>query len=728
VTSSPPDRLVIVSNRLPVAVRRHDGTAALADASGGLATGLRPLHEATRGVWIGWPGESLRGRGAADPEVERLLEARRLVPVHLTAQEVRQYYEGFSNGVIWPLFHYLLDRVPLGDHEWEAYRAVNERFADVVARHANPGDTIWIHDYQLMLLPGLVRQRVPGARIGFFLHVPFPSSELFRILPWRRELLEGLLGADLIGFHTHAYARHFVVAVRQILGLDPAVDRIAYGERQVRFSHFPMGIDAEGFERRARQPAVVAASGTIRREAGDRQVLLGIDRLDYTKGIPRRLLAFERLLEHHPDLRSRVRLIQVAVPSRSGIEPYQAIRRQVEEIVGRINGRFGTLGSAPVHYLYQAVSPTQLAALYRAADVMLVTPLRDGMNLVAKEFVASRPDEDGVLVLSEFAGAAAELGEAVSANPFDIDAMAAVFRRALEMEPLERRTRMRELRQRVRRQTVQRWADSFLGALRPARATTGRVQMMAGSDILALARRVQAAERKALLFDYDGTLVPFAQAPDLARPDADLLRLLEALALSSRAVHVVSGRPRDTLERWLGHLPVHLWAEHGAWHRPADAKSWTVREQVPTDWLRAALAILEPFTTATPGSLIETKEHSIAWHYRMADQELGVDHARQLRRALTAGLRGQPIDILDGHKVVEVRPQGANKGAVVRQLLAATDRPPLILAVGDDRTDEDMFTAMPPSGISVRVGHGPTVALHCLPDPGAVRQLVRLIA
>ena len=719
-------RLIIVSNRLPVTVSRREGGVELHESAGGLATGLDRFHRAGEGVWVGWPGEAHRGRNATDPELDGLLAARRLVPVHLTAQEVRQYYEGFSNGVIWPLFHYLLDRVPLRGHEWQAYRAANERFADAVVGHAAAGDTIWIHDYQLLLLPGLLRERLPGARIGFFLHIPFPSSELFRILPWRRELLEGLLGADLIGFHTYAYVRHFVVAVRHILGLDPGLDCLTHDGREVRFGYYPMGVDAEAFARMASAPETGAEAAAIKAEAGGRQILLGIDRLDYTKGIPRRLLAFERLLESDPGLVERVRLVQVAVPSRSGIEPYQQIRKQVEEIVGRINGRFGTVGSVPVHYLYQGFAPSQLAALYRAADVRVVTPLRDGMNLVAKEFVASRVDEDGVLVLSEFAGAAAELPEALLANPYDIEGLAGLLRQALGMVPPERRARMQAMRVRVSRQTVHDWSAGFLAALAPAAPRSTRAQMMAADEIGALTRRLRAADRLVLLLDYDGTLVPFARLPDLAEPDKELLRLLESLAeTTGGGVHVVSGRPWPTLERWLGRLELQLWAEHGLWHRPAGAPRWTGCTETQVEWMPTAQAILESFRAATPGSLIETKSRSIAWHYRTADPELGADRARQLRRALAAALRDEEIDVLEGHKVVEVRPRGIDKARVVRHVLALGDPAPLILAVGDDRTDEDMFEALPRTGISVRVGTGPSQALYRLPGPPAVRSLVR---
>jgi trehalose 6-phosphate synthase/phosphatase len=722
-------RLLIVSNRLPVTVRRAPVGLQLLDSAGGLATGLRACHDRGEGLWFGWPGEVSRATtDDRDVCLEQSLESRRLVPVPLSARDVRQYYEGFSNGVIWPLFHYLIDRVPLGGRNWPAYRDVNERFAEVVSRGYRSGDTVWVHDYHLMLVPALLRERLPDARIGFFLHIPFPSSELFRILPWREQLLKGMLGADLIGFHTHGYLRHFIVTLRHMMGLEAALDRVDYEGRDVRLGSFPMGIDHEAFDSLARDEAVQASAAAIREESGGRALLLGIDRLDYTKGIPRRLLAFESLLESDAGLRDRVRLVQVAVPSRGEVEPYRAFRRQVEQIVGRINGRFGSVAVAPVHYLHRCCSRAELVALYRAADVMLVTPLRDGMNLVAKEFVASRVDEDGVLILSEFAGAAAELGEALLVNPYDIEGVATAMRRALAIDRHERRTRMRAMRERVAHQDVHRWTATYLRALGAQESHPAALRTSAPAEIAALAERLRGASRLTMLLDYDGTLVPFSPVPDLAGPDDELIELLRVLAsASTRTVHIVSGRGHATLERWFGDLPVSLWAEHGLWHRSHRSAEWETNANAATGWLQQARPILEWFTVRTPGSLIETKATALAWHYRMSDPEMGAEHARHLRRTLAAALHGQPVEILDGKKVVELRPRGINKGRVVRHILAREAAPPVILAVGDDQTDEDMFAALPKSAVSIRVGPGLSRATYRLPHPEAVRSLVRAL-
>src|SRR5687767_7355033 len=388
-------RVLIVANRLPVTVKACEGGVEVQRSAGGLATGLLRPHEQSGGLWIGWSGAPEGLTAAQQSQLQEQLTAMRLVAVPLTADQVTRYYEGFSNGVLWPLFHYLLDQVPLHVRDWEPYAEVNERFADIVAQHYQPGDLIWVHDYQLLLLPGLLRQRLPEAKIGFFLHIPFPSEELFRTLPERDELLRGLLGADLVGFHTPAYLRHFAASLTQILGLNVDIDRVQLADREVRLGVFPMGIDVATFNDLAKDPGVQAEVQALRGD-GTVRLVVGVDRLDYTKGIPRRLLSFEKMLQDHPDLRERVRLVQVAVPSRTNVEAYQEFRALVDGLVGRINGDFGTPRWVPVHYIYRGLSEPELVALYRAADVMLVTPLRDGMNLVAKEFVASRTDGDGV--------------------------------------------------------------------------------------------------------------------------------------------------------------------------------------------------------------------------------------------------------------------------------------------------------------------------------------------
>src|SRR5919198_1351071 len=538
-------RLLLVSNRLPVTVKIDGERIFVTPSPGGLATGLKGPHEQSGGVWVGWPGDVSKLSDEQRGEVDAQLAALRCAPIYLSPAEVNSFYEGFSNRVLWPIFHYLLDRIPLHSRDWEAYRKVNEKFADFAARLYQPGDLIWVQDYQLLLLPRLLRDRLPDARIGFFLHIPFPSSEIFRILPWREALIDGMLGADLIGFHTLTYASHFANSLSRILGLGTEVDRIVRRGREIRVAAFPMGGDAAAFSQTAESPEVQAQVEKIHRDAEGHRILLGVDRLDYTKGIPRRLLAIERLLEREPSLRGKLRLIQGAVPSRTRVDAYEAFRHQVDEMVGRINGAYGTIGSTPIHYLYQSFDMTQLTAMYRAADAMLVTALRDGVNLVAKEFVAARPDEDGVLVLSEFTGASSELGEALIINPYSVGDIARAIRQALSMPEEERKLRMRTLRRRVAEFDVHRWAHTFIAALEEQGGGGGprARRLSTAEEIRAIVARARDAKRLVLLLDYDGTLISFVGIPELATPGEALRELLRALAaLRDTEVHLVSGR------------------------------------------------------------------------------------------------------------------------------------------------------------------------------------------
>lgn len=715
-------RLLLVSNRLPVTVKAEKDQVSVVRSAGGLATGLRGPHERSGGVWIGWPGDVSRLSSAQRTRVEAQLAELRCVPLYLSASEVSRYYEGYSNRVLWPLCHYLLERIPRQDRDWESYARVNERFADLVARHYQPGDTIWVQDYQLMLVPALLRERLPEARIGYFHHIPFPSSEIFRTLPRREVLLRGLLGADLLGFHAPSYVHHFSLSLLRVLGLETDFDRVTYQGRTVKLGAFPMGIDAGAFEGLAKEPAVLEEVRVLKERSAGQRLLVGIDRLDYTKGIPRRLLAVQRLLEREPALRGRLRFIQVAVPSRTAVEDYAAYRDEVDELVGRINGLYGSVHNVPIHYLYRSFNERQLAGLYRAADVMLVTPIRDGMNLVAKEFCAARPDEDGVLVLSEFAGAASELREAVIANPYDVEGLTDAIKHALEMPEEERRRRMRAMRAQVKSCDVHWWVSHFLETLEALSLPSQRSRAGGLAEVVS---RLKAAGPRVLLLDYDGTLVGHALRPELAGPDPELKTLLARVAaLPDIQVHIVSGRLRETLEEWLGDLPVGLHAEHGLWSRSKPGASWQMLDGVSPEWKDQARPLLELFTRHVQGSFVEEKTASLAWHYRQVDPGYGAWQARELRLKLCEVLSQSPLEVLPGDKVVEVRPRGVHKGRVVAQALEGAPAGARMAAFGDDRTDEDLFAALPENGVSVHVGGKLSRAAYRLKSPSEVRQVL----
>ncbi|HTN85515.1 MAG TPA: bifunctional alpha,alpha-trehalose-phosphate synthase (UDP-forming)/trehalose-phosphatase [Sorangium sp.] len=725
-------RLLIVSNRLPVTVRVEQGDVAVVPSTGGLVTAIRGPHERHGGLWLGWPGDVSRLSAEQRQEVEEQLARLGTVPVHLTASEVRRYYDGFSNDVLWPLFHYLVEKVHVdARRDWESYRAVNERFADAVAARYRPGDRVWIHDYQLTLVPAMLRERIPDARIGFFLHIPFPAAEVFRILPWREQVLRGMLGADVVGFHTTSYRYHFVYSAARVLGLDPDLETLAYEGRKVRLGVYPVSIDVEEFVRLAQDEEVRAEARRLRERAQGRKIVLGIDRLDYTKGIPRRMLAIERFLEREPELRSKVRFIQLAVPTREQVDAYADFRRVVNELVGRINGAYATLDDVPIHFLHRSMPMAGVVALYLAADVMMVTPLRDGMNLVSKEYVASRIDDTGALVLSEFAGAAAELIEALPVNPYDIDSVAATIKRALVMPPSEQRVRMQALRRRVMAHDAHRWSHRFLNDLERASCAApavGAARRRTDAPQRSTIASARSAPSLVVMLDYDGTLVPLAAMPELAPPDEELIADLRSLAARPRTqVHVVSGRPREDLERWLGELPISLHAEHGFFSRSAPGEPWVALRDVSLDWKPRVRDILQDFVDRTAGSFIEEKMVSIAWHYRTADPELASQMAREVPARLEEVLRERDLELVPGRKVLEVRLRGVNKGMIVPRVLSTVTPDAMVVALGDDRTDEDLFAALPPTALTVHVGGGESTAAFQLPDPASARRLLRAL-
>ncbi|MDF3339995.1 alpha,alpha-trehalose-phosphate synthase (UDP-forming) [Mycolicibacterium septicum] len=461
---------VVVANRLPIDMERlPDGSTTWKRSPGGLVTALEPLLRKRRGAWIGWAGVPDSGE---EPIVE---DGVQLYPVELSAQDVADYYEGFSNATLWPLYHDLIVKPVYHRKWWDSYVDVNRRFAEATARAAAPGATVWIQDYQLQLVPKMLRMLRPDVTIGFFLHIPFPPVELFMQMPWRTEIVEGLLGADLVGFHLAGGAQNFLVLARRLVGANTSrasigvrsrFGEISYGFRTVKVGAFPISIDSADLDAKARNRAIRQRARQIRAELGNpRKILLGVDRLDYTKGIDVRLRAFTELLEEDRIKRDDTVLVQLATPSRERVESYIAMREDIERQVGHINGEYGEVGHPLVHYLHRPVPRDELIAFFVAADVMLVTPLRDGMNLVAKEYVACRSDLGGALVLSEFTGAAAELRQAYLTNPHDLEGVKDAIEAALEQSPEEGRRRMRALRRQVLAHDVDRWARAFLDAL-----------------------------------------------------------------------------------------------------------------------------------------------------------------------------------------------------------------------------------------------------------------------
>ncbi len=717
--------LLLVSNRLPVSLHRTKDRLGISPNPGGLTAGLGSFYREFRAQWLGWLGD------VAPEEAKRVAaRLRREFDCHavfLPREVARAYYAGFSNGTLWPLFHSFATYAAFRASDWEAYRAANERFAEAVTGAWRPGDILWIHDYHLMLLPQMIRERVPEARIGFFLHIPFPPYDVFRLLPEHREILHGVLGADLIGFHTYDYARAFLGSVRRSLGYDNEIGSVVVGQRAVQVDVFPLGIDFERFASTPVGPTVVRAIARLRKGLGESKLLFSISRLDYTKGIPQQLDAFGRFLELHPTWRGKVTYLLAVVPSREKVAQYAQLKREIDERVGRINSAYASLSWTPIRYLYRQLDFDELLALYRASDVAFLTPLRDGMNLIAKEYVASRADARGVLVLSEMAGASKELLEALIVNPNDVDEVAEAIRRAITMPEAEQARRIAAMRARLQRYDARTWATRFTERLEEAVRLSHdlAVRGLSDPDRSAIRKAYRSAARRLFLLDYDGTLVPFSADPDAPQPDARLVQLLKDLGSAERThVVLVSGRTRKDLDRWSVDFPLTLVAEHGGWVRPRGEARWEATIPPDGSWKDRIRPVIERFVDRVPGSSIEEKDFSIAWHYRAADIESGAEGAKELVDIVTALTANLDLKVVPGNKVVEIRRAGVHKGTYVASLLA---REPwdFVLAAGDDATDEALFAALPPGAFSLRVGFAASSARF---NVQGVEEVVNLIA
>lgn len=708
-------RVVAVANRLPV---RRSAEGGWEISPGGLVSALVPILRESGGAWIGWAGVP---DDAPEPFVHDGIAQH---AVALSEAEHQDYYLGFCNSSLWPLYHDAIREAEFEPAWWEVYRRVNRRFAEVVAGQHEPGDLVWVHDYQLQLVPAMVRRMLPEARIGYFLHIPFPPVEIFARLPWRRQILNGLLGADVLGFQTERAVSNFLAAAERFT--DAVVGRrtLAVAGRRVQAQCAPISIDTAGYQSLASTPGVRERAATLRGEIGHpRKVLLGADRLDYTKGIDVRLLAFERLLERRPELADQVVFVQLASPSREPIGDYEAMRARVEQLVGRINGSHGAAHTVPVHYVYGSVPIEDLVAYFVMADVMCVTPLADGMNLVAKEYIAARPGDEGVLVLSEFAGAAAELEGALLVNPYDLDGLADAMAAALDMKPGEQAARIRGMRSQVRRQDVHAWADRCLGALQgPAVAEAedwpddlpppprfrragppGLPDALDAFDEIAAALR----GRPAMVFlDFDGTLSPIVTDPaEAAMPEPER----EAVAaLAARVpVAVVSGRDLDDVRRRVGLTGLWFVGGHGTAVAGPDGREIDDTSGAASDRSAALLDAAEQelrrrLPGVDPGVTVERKHSSIAVHYRRAPQAL-----RRVRAAVEGAVAALPeLQLTAGRAVFELRPSGAwDKGTAVRWLLeqGAGAGNALPVYLGDDTTDETAFRAIEADGVGVLV-------------------------
>lgn len=695
--------LYIISNRLPLKVSKTENEFVYDRSEGGLATGLGSLQDFTDRHWIGWPG-IFSDAEEDKAEITSALLKDNYHPVFLSEEQILNYYEGYSNSMIWPLCHYFYTYIQYESKFWDSYQEVNQLFCDQATKLLKPGDMVWVQDYHLMLLPGLLRDAIEGISIGYFHHIPFPSYELFRVLPERAEILKGLLGADLIGFHTHDYMRHFIDASYRVLGLDCELDEIHIGNRTAHVDAFPMGINYELHYNAILEESVQQIAKQHLENFGNHKLALSVDRLDYSKGILHRLKGFALFLEHHPEYRGEVSLVMVVVPSRDNVDRYADLKTKIDELTGALNGTYSTLDWSPVYYFYRAIPFEELMALYNIAHFALVTPLRDGMNLVAKEYVAAKRDKPGVLILSEMAGAAAELKEALIINPNDVEQIEGALLDAMLMPEAEQKKRMQKMQKTVARQTVSKWAKDFVEELNDIQTKNISLQnkRMGEENLKQIRDLYKKARKRLLILDYDGTLVPLAKQPELAVPDEQLIQTLKSLASDPQnRVVVSSGRDTDFLDKWFGKLDIDLAAEHGAFFKQKGEWKENGSPMIFTDD-GEVLKVMQQMMDKTPGSRIEEKKTSVVWHYRNCDKWLADLREKQLINALMRPCARLNLQIVRGNKVVEVKTIGFNKGTEALRVLENGNYD-FILAMGDDVTDEDMFQVLPEKAVTIKV-------------------------
>ncbi|KAG2313587.1 hypothetical protein Bca52824_025144 [Brassica carinata] len=725
-------RLLVVANRLPVsAVRRGEDSWSLEISAGGLVSALLGVKE-FEARWIGWAGVNVPDE-VGQKALTKALAEKRCIPVFLDEEIVHQYYNGYCNNILWPLFHYL--GLPQEDRlattrsfqsQFAAYKKANQMFADVVNEHYEEGDVVWCHDYHLMFLPKCLKEYNSKMKVGWFLHTPFPSSEIHRTLPSRSELLRSVLAADLVGFHTYDYARHFVSACTRILGIEGTPEGVEDQGKLTRVAAFPIGIDSERFIRALEVPDVIQHMKELKERFAGRKVMLGVDRLDMIKGIPQKILAFEKFLEENANWRDKVVLLQIAVPTRTDVPEYQKLTSQVHEIVGRINGRFGTLTAVPIHHLDRSLDFYALCALYAVTDVALVTSLRDGMNLVSYEFVACQESKKGVLILSEFAGAAQSLGAgAILVNPWNITEVAASIGQALNMSPEEREKRHRHNFHHVKTHTAQEWAETFVSELNDtvieAQLRISKVPPELPQDDAI--RRYSKSNNRLLILGFNATLTEPVdnqgrRGDQIKEMDLNLhpeiKGPLKALCSDpSTTIIVLSGSSRSVLDKNFGEYDMWLAAENGMFLRLTNG-DWmtTMPEHLNMEWVDSVKHVFKYFTERTPRSHFETRDTYLygttntqtnsSFH---ADIEFGRLQARDLLQHLWTGpISNASVDVVQGSRSVEVRAVGVTKGAAIDRILgeivhskSMTTPIDYVLCIGHFLgKDEDVYTFFEP--------------------------------
>ena len=721
-------RCIIVGNRLPV---YHDPVSnKLVQSSGGLVSALAGVSLSISNIWV----------GCIPDDQEKVSYGDDLYPVPIEKNLYDQYYNGMANDVIWPLFHYEGHNSKFSKNAWDAYVRVNKIFAEAIAKIAHEGDLVWIHDYHLFLLPQFLRQRKRNLKTGFFLHIPFPSSEVFRQLPVRKEILEGVLASNLIGFQNYEYVRHFAFSVQVILGLESNLLNINMNSHIAQLGVFPVGVDSEKFINYKNKPEVTTIYNRYRKNFGNRKLVLGVDRLDYIKGIDLKLLAFFEFLKKFPSWRGKVTLLQIAVPTRTDVDEYLRTQNEIERMIGMINGKFALPGYVPVQYMFTSIPFENMVALYRLADVLFVASKRDGMNLVSMEYIlSSREKKPGVVLMSEFAGASSILSHVVRINPWYTADSAEKLNMALGMSVPEKKKRLLSMLGYLQKYNASEWAKSFISRLDKAGnsslITRSQKIIVSASGKIKLPASFNFKKNIILFLDFDGTLTPIQSDPASVRLHASVKQLLCSIRQKKqvREILIVSGRPQKFLSGEFKNLPLSLVCEHGSkYYNYADKKWRSLLNYNNKEWFPIVASVMHDYSKHVPDSIVELKEFSISWHYRNSPSPFADYQSRKLTLDLDAMLSGYPVSILNGKKVIEVKPLEANKGSFVQwyaNTLFSKDQAEdyLFIAIGDDTTDEDMFRAISPFGISIRVGAEETNAQYFLEKQSDVKTFLETL-
>jgi len=711
--------LIVVSNRLPVTIGKT-----IEKSSGGLVYAMEGLDYSDGFKWLGWAGGVVDDPSKRDRITKELNDRFNYRPIFLSKQEADDYYTGYSNSSLWPLLHYMTPYARYEEIWWETYQKINRLFAETVLDLAGADDIIWIHDYHLMLLPSMLRQRCPELKIGYFLHTPFPSYELFRCSPNREELLEGMLGADLIGFHTFGYLRHFRSTVLRLLGLESEMDLIQMETHTTAVGVYPIGINSEKFLNTLQSDACHQHLNEYREIYHNKKIVLSVERLDYTKGIPRRLDAIERYLSQTQQCCDDIVFIFINIPSRKSVPEYQNLLDDLQGRVSQINGQYATIKNVPIHFIHKSINFSELCALYSLADVAMATPLIDGMNLVAKEYLVCQQEKNGVLILSEFAGAAQELPNALVVNPYNINEVAQAIGKALTLTQAEKQKMILPMKERVIKYDARYWAKSFIQDLL---AIAGEREVIADTKELSseVIDRLCAAKKPAFFLDYDGTLAELKKKPSDALPDDKIEELFLKLEnLKSVEVFITSGRPKEDMDQWFSRYDFNLIAEHGYYYKHHNASEWIEFDpQAELSWKDQIIDVFQLYTGMTPGSFIEEKTSSVVWHYRNSDPEFGSWKAHQLVAELYEMLSNLPVEIHHGKKIVEVSSIQINKGNVLEHFMLL-NKYDAVLCAGDDETDESMFRLNADSIISIKIGKEDTAAEFRVSGPKAFRDFL----